>query len=133
MTKNGDSTTQILSIIFAIQCFLKTIKMEFQEKTEPVFIPDELIEKAENARSKLLPAKSSERYLKQYNSFCNWRKANHIVGVDERVMLAYFEDQYKNSKPTCLWSYYAMIRSCLLIHEKVDIKRFVCFHRYFIL
>jgi hypothetical protein len=75
---------------FALTSFNKMNSHKEEPKQGQVFFPDHLLRKIDTARSNLLPQKSSGRYLKEYKGFCNWRLGNKVVGIDERVMLAFF-------------------------------------------
>lgn len=50
----------------------------------------DILEAASQATSKLLPAKSREKYEKCYALFCQWRTRKRVQGVDENIILAYF-------------------------------------------
>lgn len=54
---------------------------------------DAILEKSSAAIEKLIPAKSSVRYKKEYETFCEWRKNFDVENtVNENVMLAYLLD-----------------------------------------
>lgn len=47
---------------------------------------------AAKARESLVPAKSKAAYSKAYEDFQEWRIKNLVNGVDENILLAYFDD-----------------------------------------
>ena len=49
-------------------------------------------EQAEEARKKLVPNKSADRYQKEYEIFKNWQQTNNVTEVDEDVILAYVSE-----------------------------------------
>lgn len=71
----------------------------------------------------LLPQKSRGAYKKIYQKFCCWRKTRDAAEVTEALILKYISETSKNVKPSSLWSYCSMLKSCLNIFENVDIGR----------
>lgn len=54
------------------------------------FLAPEILKDAESAMSKLIPGKSKDRYLKEYELFQEWKKNKNVAVVTEEVMLAFF-------------------------------------------
>lgn len=55
-------------------------------------ISNEILLKSAEATEKLIPTKSTDRYNKEYQHFCEWEKVYQVDKIDEDVMLAYFLD-----------------------------------------
>lgn len=47
---------------------------------------------AAKARENLIPTKSKAVYNQVYEDFQEWRKEKEVNGVDENILLAFFED-----------------------------------------
>jgi hypothetical protein len=56
----------------------------------------EIQEAAKAATSRLLPAKSKEKYEKEYNVFIEWCKSKKTTQYTEDVCLAYFFEKSNN-------------------------------------
>ncbi|XP_022913648.2 uncharacterized protein [Onthophagus taurus] len=69
-----------------------------------------------------LPVKSQNLYEKRYKLFMTWCASNKETHYSENVMLRYFMYLAKNCKPTTLWAVYSMLKSTLLIKNKIDIR-----------
>lgn len=62
--------------------------MEIEEDSEhEICTPEEIIERANVATLNLLPEKSKEIYLKEYNTFMEWRNQNNVHSFTERVLI----------------------------------------------
>jgi integrase len=83
--------------------------------------PPEIREAANVAIQNLLPRKSRKRYEVVYEKFVHWCKDKKIKNYSENCLLAYFQDF---SSKKSLWPTYSMLKSCLIIHENVDISTF---------
>ncbi|KAJ8914796.1 hypothetical protein NQ315_014539 [Exocentrus adspersus] len=77
--------------------------------------PEDIIESAVTATMNLLPAKSKEKYLKEYDSFMEWRIKKGINSFTERVLLAYFEMKSKMWKFSTLWSTYSKLKATIMV------------------
>lgn len=86
--------------------------------------PPEIIFKAEETSSDLLPAKSKKRYEEIYIKFLDWREKNKVKSFSETVLLAYFGEICSNFKPSTLWSIYSMLRTTLSVKNDVDISKY---------
>ncbi|XP_031341708.1 uncharacterized protein LOC116182764 [Photinus pyralis] len=93
--------------------------MEFEEN----FSEDVLSEIAQ-AEECLVPIKSKKAYKKEFDRFCTWRREKNVTGASEKALLAYFSERSKICKPSCLWTYYSMVRAMLRLHEKIDISKY---------
>lgn len=71
----------------------------------------------------LLPIKSKSRYLKEFEKFRKWMKLKSVFVVNEEVLLAYFNGLIQKYACSSLWSTYSMLKSTLLVFEKVDISK----------
>lgn len=71
----------------------------------------------------LLPQKSREAYKKIYQKFCCWRVTKDATEVTEALVLQFIFEHQKTLKPSSLWSYCSMLKSCLNVFENVDIGR----------
>ncbi|KAJ8909421.1 hypothetical protein NQ315_013331 [Exocentrus adspersus] len=72
----------------------------------------------------LLPAKSKEKYLKEYDSFMDWRIKKGINSFTERVLLTYFEMKSKMWKSSTLWSTYSKLKATIMVNNDVDISKY---------
>ncbi|KAB0804902.1 hypothetical protein PPYR_01872 [Photinus pyralis] len=86
--------------------------------------PDEIVNAAGIATSNLLPEKSKDQYLKEYDLFMKWRTEKHVGNFSERVLLCYLEEKSKQWKPPTLWSTYSKLKATLLINNNVDIRKY---------
>lgn len=106
-------------------------------------VPRELLEKAEKARSTLLPTKSEPAYKKEYDRFQQWLKENCVNYVDETILLAYFQDmvrfyisclviidssvmflQSKVYSANSLWTKWSMLKTMMIMHHKIKAAKF---------
>ncbi|KAB0801953.1 hypothetical protein PPYR_04139, partial [Photinus pyralis] len=87
-------------------------------------VPMDVIKEAEEALKGLVPATSKKLYENEYSKFCKWRSEKSLKIVNEKILLAYFSERSKQGKPSCLWTYYSMLRSMLRVRENLDISRF---------
>lgn len=88
-------------------------------------IPQNIRDEAAAASSELLPTKSKERYVKEYEAFTMWRKNKNVCGVNEDILLCYLTELSKKFAPNSLWSKISMLKTYLKLHENVDISRLV--------
>lgn len=87
-------------------------------------LPDDVLEAANLANLELLPAKSKEKYERQYYAFEKWYEERNVKTLKEEVLLAYFFKLNKEFSPNTLWSKYSMLKSVLKIKKNVDIGKF---------
>ncbi|KAJ8984182.1 hypothetical protein NQ317_011091 [Molorchus minor] len=86
-------------------------------------IPSNIEDAARNAVCLLIPEKSKAAYDLVYEKFEKWRKEKKVKHVNEKVLLAYFED--KNLKASTLWTHYSMLRTELSLKKRyLDIKTY---------
>ena len=78
---------------------------------------------AELVLNDLLPLKSTQLYLKTYEDFMEWKKANS-ASFDESVFLVYFQELSKRLKPPTLWSIWSKLRTTLSLKERVNIENY---------
>lgn len=90
MEMSTDKFVDICHIVFLI--IFKFVKMN--ANSERIEISSDLLEKAEKARSVLLPTKSELKYKKEYDKFLQWMEVNRMdsKNTSETVMLAYFQE-----------------------------------------
>ncbi|XP_045460633.1 uncharacterized protein LOC123688170 [Harmonia axyridis] len=86
--------------------------------------PPELIEAAQEASRKLLPAKSRKIYETAYSRFMDWKMKKKCSSFSETVLLAYFSELAQQQKPSTVWSNYSMIKSLLRSNNNVDISKY---------
>lgn len=86
--------------------------------------PEEIVEAAKDISMNLLPQKSKEVYLKEYNSFLDWQKKKNIQSCSERVLLAYFGERTKTNKASTLWSSYSKLKATLIMNMNLDIGKY---------
>ncbi|KAJ8972917.1 hypothetical protein NQ317_011484 [Molorchus minor] len=65
-------------------------------------------------------ARNASYYDLVYEKFEKWRQEKKVKHVNEKVLLAYFED--KNLKASMLWTHYSMLRTELSL-KKAFLKR----------
>lgn len=71
-----------------------------------------------------LSAISRVRYESNYQNFLRWcNKRGFNNYTDEDVLLEYFKELIAPNKKNA-WTFYSMLKSCILIHNNVDISRF---------
>lgn len=88
----------------------------------PMCMQPEICDQAEIASLNLLPAKSKTLYENAYKSFTDWKNSSKIKSSSERVMMAYFNKLSNQYKPSTLWSQYSMLKTCIILHEKIDVS-----------
>ncbi len=72
-----------------------------------------------------LPPHSKEKYMAEYNRFCDWVKdKNKDVPITENLVFAYFAELSTTLKPPSLWSRYSILKSTIQLHDNVDISEF---------
>ncbi|KAJ3647387.1 hypothetical protein Zmor_019266 [Zophobas morio] len=69
-----------------------------------------VLSQAAKARECLVPVKSKAAYSKVYEDFQEWRRENSVNGVDENILLAFFEDLSHKYSPNTLWPKLSMLR-----------------------
>lgn len=87
-------------------------------------LPEDVLEAANMASLQLLPAKSREKYEKQYELFSKWCEQRGIKTLKEEVLLAYFLKLSKEFKPNTMWSKYSMLKNVIKIKRDIDIGEF---------
>lgn len=86
--------------------------------------PPEIYEAANAATLNLLPDKSRQMYLKQYESFMKWCDTRKAKILNEEVFLVFFSEKAKSFKSSTLWSYYSMLKSTVMVKNNIDISKF---------
>lgn len=79
---------------------------------------------AEFALSELMPQKSRNIYMSQYERFMKWCSDKNVSKYTESVFLSYFYEESKRVTCSTLWSYYSMLKSTMAINKDVDISKF---------
>lgn len=72
----------------------------------------------------LLPEKSKNKYIKQYDEFITWCKSRQINNYSESALIVYFSEKAKTMKSSTLWSIYSMLRSTLSVRNNIDISQY---------
>lgn len=85
--------------------------------------PPELKQVVQNAASELLPQKSKVRYEGQYSKYKEWCSQKNAKISSENVVLAYFIELVAREVKS-LWSIYSMLKSCIILHENIDISKY---------
>jgi hypothetical protein len=95
------------------------------EQQNGFIVPDDILEEADAgaATFNLLPAKSKERYLKVLEKFRDGMRKKNVDVITEKVILTYFNGLMGKLAPPSLWSTYSMLKSTLIVYEKVDISK----------
>lgn len=76
------------------------------------------------ATEDLLPQKSGARYEKEYEAFLQWCSSKKVPEIGEDVLIAYFEDKFKDKKASSLWCYYSMLKATLSVKKNISINKF---------
>ena len=85
-------------------------------------VPDEIALAARNISLELLPPKSKQRYVAQYNAFKAWRKTKCDSNLfSEDLLLVYFDELSKNLLPPTLLSRFSMIKACIKTFDNINI------------
>lgn len=87
--------------------------------------PPELRLLAQQTINNLLPDKSADRYLKDYDKFNSWRVENQANSSSETVILAYLTYLHKTKTyaPTTMWSIFSKLTKIIQIKENTDISQ----------
>lgn len=85
---------------------------------------EEIINSAECAANKTLPSVSKKRYCNVYEEFKTWKTAKKVKGNCEKILLAFFNEQSKQKKPSSVWAYYSMLKSMVKLKDNVDISSY---------
>ena len=96
--------------------------MENQQKA--VFVSAKIKEEAKAACSKLIPEKSKENYVREYELFEECRKEECVSGVNEDIVLAYLYNYRKRIAPSSLWTKYSMLKSTCRVYKNIDISKY---------
>lgn len=86
--------------------------------------PPDLKAEAKLAKENLLPPKSKERYMKNYEKFMKWKAEKQANSWSENVFLAYFSFLRQTMQPTSLWAVYSMLRCVVQNKHDVNIKNY---------
>jgi len=86
--------------------------------------PLELVEAAESVTKNLLPKKSRDKYMTIYKKFMEWRASKNTTSFSENVLMVYFDELSKSTKPSTLWSHYSMLKSTLNMHQNINIQNY---------
>lgn len=84
----------------------------------------EISKLVKQATENLLPQKSGERYEKEYDAFTKWCSSKYVEEISEDVLIAYFEDKFKDKKSSSLWCYYSMLKSTLSVKNNISINKY---------
>lgn len=85
-------------------------------------LPDSINLGAAEAAKSALPTISGDRYIRAYEEFNKWRNIENVGSIiNEKVMLAYFNQLNKIRKPSCLWPTYSMLRSTISNYHDINI------------
>lgn len=84
---------------------------------------EEEVEEEETSLSlpQALPSVSQAKYNTAYELFQKWNMVNGATPVTENVLLKYFADLTKRSKPTTLFAVLSMLKATLRINDGIDI------------
>lgn len=86
-------------------------------------VPSDIEEAAQSALSTIIPKKSKSKYDLAYVKFSSWCEQKRITHLNEKVLLAYFQEK-KEMKSSTLWSLYSMLRTELSLKRNIDIKKY---------
>ncbi|KAJ8970913.1 hypothetical protein NQ314_000963 [Rhamnusium bicolor] len=76
-------------------------------------------------RRRFIAGKRKARYGKAYNIYKNWCAKKSAKNVrSETVLLANFRELAKQKKSSTLWSLYCMLRTILVLRERVDMSKY---------
>lgn len=94
--------------------------------------PPELVEIAERASTRMLPERSSKRYMQVYDCFMKWKNEKKATSNSERVLLSYFTElvEVKELAGSSVWSIYSMLKATLKAKTRIDISTYVSLTQY---
>lgn len=98
---------------------------EYQDNDDEINTPPEILDRAKEVVSNLLPNKSREVYECAYNRFLNWCNEKNVKSYTESVLLAYFSELLSSKmKASTLWAQYSMVKATLNLKNGVNIEKF---------
>jgi len=100
------------------------IDSDISEDDDHQCTPPDIIQKATEASTGLIPAKSRILYENTYDAFQKWKKQHKIDSSSERVLMAYFNDLSKKFAPPTLWAKYSMLRTTLTVNDDINIREY---------
>ncbi|XP_044261817.1 uncharacterized protein LOC123009505 [Tribolium madens] len=85
---------------------------------------------AEQAEQRLIPEKSKEAYVKEYEKFSKWMITTNQTVIDETLMLAYMNQMSSHYKSSSMWCIHSKLQTMLRIKHGVDIASFHKLHAF---
>ena len=85
---------------------------------------EEILQKASQICSELLPTKSKSRYEAELNRFMEWRLANNVQTFSENALMVYFEELSSKYKSSTLWTMFSMLKSTLRTNHNIDLGNY---------
>jgi Integrase len=82
---------------------------------------EEILQKASEICSELLPTKSRSRYEAELSRFMDWRLAKNVQTFSENAVMVYFEELSKKYKSSTLWTIFSMLKSTLSANHNIDL------------
>lgn len=120
---NRSSKNFVVQIEILSTLKTKFIMSESDDSDILQLTPPDVRALAESVTSELLPQKSKARYEVQYNVFKKWCAERGASVYSENVVLAYFTNLVSNNKKS-LWCIYSMLKSCIMLHDNIDISKY---------
>jgi len=85
---------------------------------------EEILQKASEICSGLLPTKSKNRYESEFSRFMEWRIAKNVQTFSENVLMIYFEELSGKYKYSTLWTIFSMLKSTLSANHNIDLASY---------
>ncbi|KAJ8686551.1 hypothetical protein QAD02_022345 [Eretmocerus hayati] len=105
----------------------------YVDSDDEEFIPQEVMDEAQEIALDLLPDKSRDNYLQRYLMFIEWRKSRNIrKSFQEPVLLTYFRHlrTFNRYSSSTLWTIYSMLNACIKAFDHVDISKYLQLKAY---
>lgn len=87
-------------------------------------VPIDILEEAHEININLLPKKSKQEYIKEYNKFKEWRKTRKTSSFAEEVFQVYVKELAKKYSPPTVWSKYSKIKGCVRAYDNIDMSKY---------
>ena len=85
---------------------------------------EEILQKASEICSGLLPTKSKNRSESEFSRFMEWRIAKNVQTFLENVLMIYFEELSGKYKYSTLWTIFPMLKSTLSANHNIDLASY---------
>ncbi|KAJ3652150.1 hypothetical protein Zmor_018140 [Zophobas morio] len=91
---------------------------------ESNFVPEIILQEAEEAPLQLLPAKSREQYEKVFSEFNEWKAKRGVMTINGEVLLPYFLNLKWKYAISSIWSKYSVLKASINVNKNIDIGKY---------